>query len=82
MNILHTITLERDRSCNMVRVRLDDTVVMEGNWWDFRNSHHPNYGSFRNPSDLITKIYQSFVRSGIDFRSIKTVAGKYTFPNP
>lgn len=67
-----------DESCEMARVSLNGTCVMEGNFWDFHPGCHgiTKYGDFRGYSGLATAISLKLYSEG---KKPKIINGVYNY---
>ena len=82
-NIVHVI---RDEDCEMARVRVNETHVMEGNYWDFHPGCHggwhkdlaKRYGDFNRPWMMAEAIAKAIKDIGATCRIENST---YTYPH-
>lgn len=51
----NTVQIRTDSSCSMAEVRINGTLVMEGNYWDFHPGTHGFKFDFYGREDLAQK---------------------------
>lgn len=66
------ILFEKDESCEMAAVSLNDKCIMEGNYWDFHPGCHGinEYGDFNSPHKLVKAIQLKLLKEGKDVEII------------
>lgn len=75
------IIIQVDETCKMVCVSLNETVIMEGNYWDFKNGTHNinEYGVFNSYIELSTRLYQYLLKQGVKYNEVDTLQIKYRY---
>lgn len=63
---VNIITIYKDPSCEMAKVKLNKAWIMEGNYWDFHPGCHGinTYGDFKGPDGLATAIASYLQKKG------------------
>jgi hypothetical protein len=74
------LRLDRDMSCAMARVVLNDTVIYEANLWEYRPDFHSiDEFEFRSPEKFVTEL-KSYLEK-LNYTIFAEYYGKYSFYN-
>lgn len=74
------ITTSVDNDCNMAKVKVNNLLIMTGNFWDFHPGCHGInlYGDFKTYWGLASKL-KDYIRTQLPNCDVSLINSKYTY---